>query len=272
MFIHRPRYSDEVHQVGIEAFKKTVTSELEDRIQAKRRIMDQLKLVIAPETALIKENPASRTALRALEPLVTQERLKFKENMTSLQLEGFRTLSLTTRGGLSVSVPPYDVQWTSGPLDEADKNAGTFTATSIDSLGYQAAGVGLFVSTTFEENVRFSADAMFHSKWTDLVVEGAATTEGGVGVLVYEGGNVVARKDAPLWYDFQQGHAIGGKSGDDLTYLTQTIAGQTYFHMLPGRQYLVWIWAWTTADILGNDLAIGVIQASVPFVVLAQNT
>jgi hypothetical protein len=271
MFIHSPRYSDDVHQVGIEAFKKTVTTELENRIHAKRKVIDQLKLVVASENALIKADPAARAALKALVPLVEEARLKFKETKSSLQQKGVRTLSLTTRGGLSVSVPPYDVQWTSSLFDDADRNTGTFTARSIDSLGYQAAGVGLFVSTTIEEDVRFSADAEFHSRWTDLVIEGAATTEGGVGVLVYEGGNLVARNDALLWSDFQSGHAIHGNSGDDFTYLTQTRAGQTYFHMLPGRQYLVWIWSWTTANILGNDLAIGSIEAHVPFVVLAQN-
>ena len=271
MSVNRSTHSEDVYQAGIEAFKKTVTTELEDRIHAKHRIMEQVKVVTAAENALIKADPAAQSALKALTPLVEEERLKFKNAKSSLQRGGLKTLSLTTSGGLSVSVPPYDVQWTSSFFDDADRNAGTFTARTIDSLGYQAAGIGLFVSSTIPENARFSADAEFHSKWTDLVIEGAATSEGGIGVLVYEGGNLIARNDAMLWSDFQSGHAIHAASGDDVTYLTQTRAGQTYFHMEPGRHYLVWVWCWTTAAILGNDLAIGTIDAQMPFVVVAQH-
>src|SRR5207249_2316978 len=96
------------------------------------------------------------------------------------------------------------------------------------------------------------------------VIEGAAITEGGVGVLVSEGGNVVARQDAELWSDTQVGHALGGASDDKLALLDATKAAVTYFHMEPGRNYLIWVWCWTTAAILGNDLAVSSIEATVP--------
>lgn len=254
----------------MEAFKQIVTPELESRVQAKRKLMEQAKLVTVPLNDLIRANAESQSALKRLAPLVEEERLKFKNVPSLLKRNEVRPLSLTTTGGLSVSAPPYDAYWTSSPFDEADSSAGTFAARSIDSLGYQAAGIGLFVSSTIAEDARFSADAEFHLRWTDLVVEGAATTEGGIGVIVIEGGNVVARTDAQLWSDFQSGHEIHGASGDNMIYLTQTRAGQTYFHMLPGRQYLVWVWAWTTAAILGNCLAVGSIECRMPFVVVAQ--
>jgi|GEM_PF-5194376 len=271
MSIQRDVHSEESCQAAIEAFKKTITHELGSRVQAKHRFIEQAKLVTAPVSALIRENSGAQSALKELVPLVEEERLKFKNVKSLLHPNDVRTLSVTTSGGLIISVPPYDVQWTTSKIwDKADSKAGTFTAETIDSLGYQAAGVGLFVSSRIPQNVRFSADAEFHSRWTDLVIEGAATTEGGIGVLVYEGGNVVARSDAQLWSDFQVGNALHGASGDTMTTLTQTSAGQTYFHMLPGRQYLVWVWCWTTAAILGNDLAIGIIDCSMPFVVVAQ--
>jgi hypothetical protein len=270
MLVHEATYSEDVRQDAIEAFQKTVTSELEARVYAKQKFMEHVKHITAPEDALIMADPAARSALKALEPLVAESRAQFKKATTPLKHDGFSTFSITTHGGLTISVPPYDVQWTSSFFDDADKNAGTFTSRSIDSLGFQAAGLGVFVSTTIPERVRFSADAQFHSRWTDLVIEGAAITEGGVGVIVYEGGNVIARTDAQLWSDTQSGHAIHGASGDDVTSLTQTRAGQTYFNMLPGRQYLVWVWSWTTAAILGTDLAVGLIEAHMPFVVVEQ--
>jgi hypothetical protein len=270
MLVHEATYSEDVRQQAVDAFKKTVTSELDARVYAKHKFMEHVKHVTAPERALIAADPAAKAACKALEPLVAEGRAQFKSVKTALNHEGVSTFSITAHGGLTISVPPYDVQWTTGLFNDADMNAGTFTSRSIDSLGYQAAGLGIFVSTTIPGRVRFSADAEFHSRWTDLVIEGAATTEGGVGVLVYEGGNVIARSDAQLWSDTQSGVTLHGASGDDVTLLTQTRAGQTYFNMLPGRQYLVWVWSWTTAAILGNDLALGLIEAHMPFVVVEQ--
>jgi hypothetical protein len=125
------------------------------------------------------------------------------------------------------------------------------------------------VNTTRDSDVRFSADAQFHSQWTDLALEGGAATEGGVGVIVYEGGNTVAREDAVLWSDSQVG-VWQSATDEESTFLTQTAAGQTYFHMVPGRQYQVWVWCWTTAAVLGNALALASIKAEMPFVVVEE--
>jgi hypothetical protein len=248
------------HQAGISAFKSTVVAELEEHVDSRRRMLEA-----------IKSDQVTSSAFKGVEAVVEHERQRFKATARGrLPLDGARTLSLSARGPLSVSVPPYDVQWTTSFLDDADSKAGTFTALTIDE-GYQAAGVGLYVSTATEGQVRFSADATFHSKWTDLVIEhGAAATSGGVGVIVYEGGNVVARTRAQLWDDCVVADKLQGNTGDDVTYLTQTAAGQTYFHMVPNRQYLVWIWAWTRAAMLGANFAGAYIEASIPFVVLAR--
>jgi hypothetical protein len=264
MFTYRLDHSDD--QVGIEAFKKTVTLELEHSLKAKRQLIDHVK----PATE-------QRPGAYAFRDLKEEALRKFNDSKSAVTRDPLRTLSLTTHGGLSISTPPYDVAWTSSPVwDEADRANGTFKVTTIDDLGYQAAGIGLFVTTTKDENVRFSADAIFHAQWTDLVVAGgnlgfgAASSDGGCGVLVYEGGNRIARSDARLWSDYQSGTTLHGKSDDTTTLLTQTQAGQTYFHMMPGRQYLVWIWAWTTVAFYGEALAIAIIDAQVPFVVLQQ--
>ena len=271
MLIQRAIYSEKDCHADVEAFEKNVTSELEHRVHTKHKWMNRAKLITAPLNDLIKESPKSQAALKAFTPLLEEERIKFKNIKSSINLNDVRTFSLTTTGGLNISVPPYDVQWTSSFFNDADSNAGTFKASSIDSLGYQAAGIGIYVNSNFPQDVRFSADAEFYSKWTDLVIEGAALSEGGVGVLVQEGGNVIARNDALLWSDTQSGDYLHGASGDTLTYLTQTSAGQTYFHMEPGRQYLVWVWAWTTTAILGNSLAVSSIECRMPFIVVAQS-
>jgi hypothetical protein len=270
MSFHCGSHSEEVRQAAIETFKHGVTTELEKHSHAKRKIIERGALVQAPIGATIKADPSAASALKALSPLIEEERYRFEQAAASTKPNGPRTFSLTTNGGLVLSVPPYDLQWTTGVFDEADLKTGTFTARTVDSVGYQAAGVGLFVRSNIAEAVRFSADAEFHSTWTNLVLEGAAFTEGGIGVIVHEGGNVVARRDARLWTDSRSGVGWLGASGDDVTLLTQTSAGQTYFNMLPGRTYAVWIWCWIRAGSLGTALAVGNIHARVPFVVVEQ--
>lgn len=58
MYIHRLSYSDDVHQVGIEAFQETVTSELKNRTYAKRQVIDHIKPLVAQDKALTKEDSA----------------------------------------------------------------------------------------------------------------------------------------------------------------------------------------------------------------------
>jgi hypothetical protein len=269
MLVQRPMYYERDCHADVEAFKQTVTSELQNRVHAKHKFIEQVKQVSDPLNDLIRENHRAQTVLKEFAPTLEEEITRFKNLKSSLNLRDVRTFSLTTTGALNISVPPYDLQWTSSFFDDSDANAGTFKASSIDSLGYQAAGLGLYVSSTIAQDVRFSADAELYVKWTDWALDGVAATDGGVGVIVYEGGNAIARNDATLWSDTQYG-PMHIASGDDMIYLTQTSAGQTYFHMEPGRQYLVWVWAWVTAAILGNDLAISSIECRMPFVVVAQ--
>jgi len=224
-------------------------------------------------------HPASTS--NKLAQLLEGERQRFKSASTFAKQKAARFLSLTTNGGLTVAVPPYDFVWTTGFLDDADKIAGTFDAFSVDTTGYQAAGLGLFVSSTTSENVQFSADAEFHIRWTDWALGGGqpptgaefgvAATDGGIGVIVFEGGNTVVRRDVHLWSDTKVGSGLQNIASDDrMMFLSQTSAGTTNFHVEPGRRYQVWIWCWTWSGVLGTALAIASIEARIPFVVVQQ--
>ncbi len=278
MFIGNAKHSEKISAAAVEAFKKSVQAELESRLDVKRNLMERLVAVRAPQDGPLKADSAG-SALKELEPLLEQERSRFRSVRGLLKPKGITPFSITTNGGLVVAVPPYDLEWTSSfPVSIADKNAGAFRANSylsdsFDALGYHAAGLGIFIDTNSSMDVRFSADAQFDWNWSDVggVDENrAAATEGGVGVLVYEGGNVITRNDALLWSDFQSGEHYA--AGDDSTFLTQTVAGQTYFHMEPGRQYQVWVWCWVTASLQGTGLPSETINANMPFVVVEQQS
>jgi hypothetical protein len=274
MSIYRAPHAVEARLAATKGFSELVTKELEGRLSKNRKLAEQAQIISAPLSTLIRADEKAMSALRAVEPMIKEERDRHKSAARAIVRRPVRPFSITTNGSLIISVPPYDLWWKSGSVlfTEADSNAGTFKAETVDDLGYTAAGLGLFVSTTIPQNVRFSADAEFHSRWTDLVIHGGAINEGGVGVLVSEGGNTIARKDAKLWGDYPAG--VGspwfGASGDNVTLLTQTAAGQTYFHMVPGRQYVVWVWCWVVTHTLGSVFAFAEIEAHMPFVVVEQ--
>jgi hypothetical protein len=119
-------------------------------------------------------------------------------------------------------------------------------------------------------NVRFSADVSFHTQWLDYPIDPGTVTssEGGVGVLVYDGNSVVSDLRQELWSNVQ---SIAGQPVQDeqWIYLTQTSAGQSYFSVQPGTSYLVWVWGWTVTGLSGgNGLSTGHIDAQMPFVVV----
>jgi hypothetical protein len=49
MLVHEATCSEDVRQHAIEAFKKTVTSELEARVHAKQKFMEHVKHITAAE-------------------------------------------------------------------------------------------------------------------------------------------------------------------------------------------------------------------------------
>src|SRR5262245_15411859 len=104
MTVQRSRPSVHAHE-GIEAFKTTVTYELEDRVRARQRLIEHAKLVYAPIKAVINADPQAKSALTALGPLVEEERLKLKSVRSALTGIDMKMLSLTTQGGLTVGVP-----------------------------------------------------------------------------------------------------------------------------------------------------------------------
>jgi hypothetical protein len=274
MSIQRTIHTEEARSSVTADFSNLITKELEGRLSKKRNLAALKASASAPLSDLVKADASARSALKALEPMLEEERYRYRNMKRPAKPRIASNLSITTNGNLVVSTPPYDLWWKTGNVlfTEADLNAGTFKAETIDDSGYSAAGLGLFVSSTIPQTVRFSAEAEFHSLWTDFVIEGGSNTEGGVGVLVSEGGNVIARRDATLWSDSQVGMGSPwlGASGDDVTLLTQTAAGQTYFHMIPGRNYVVWVWGWTMAHTLGSVFAFAELEARMPFVVVEQ--
>ncbi len=270
MPIHRTAPKEESQRHMIAAFGHHVKSELGARRDTMEARCKRLAIAHAPLTSLIRADTHAMRALGELSSIAEAKRQRFRQIKRTTRPRNF---SLTTQNGLTLGVPPYDLTWTSSVIaGTADASAGTFECSALDTLGYEAAGLGIFVTATTSANLRFSADALFHRVWEDLPIDPGTVTasEGGIGVLVYQGSTVIVDQRVELWSD-SQSIPWQGNTDEEWTYLTQTDAGQTYFSAEAGLTYLVWVWSWViTALTGGNGLSSAHIDAQMPFVVVEE--
>jgi hypothetical protein len=269
MTLHRMQTPKDARTQATERFSKHVTRLLDAEFERQRRRAETLAKVSGPATAAIGADAAAMTALRSLAPEVEAERQRFQALAKFKTALRPRNLSLTVNPGLNIITPPYDTAWTSSLLNDANDNDGTFSCAAIDTLGYQAAGLGVFLFTQQETEVRFSADAQFDTAWSNWLIEpgGFGATYGEVCVLIYEDQAVLYDERANLWYNFLSTPGQPASSQDSV-FLTQTTIGQSYFLMKPGKTYNVWVWAYTSTALTGTGIVASVIKAQMPFIVV----
>lgn len=170
--------------------------------------------------------------------------------------------------GLKFLVPPYDLEWNGFGI--ADKIHGTFTTAMFGGNVYAGAGLGVFLSSPEKVLVRFSAMMDITYAWGDIIFNGYVGSEGGVGVLVYEtaSGSIITHKRETFWTHSSWMASIDYESGSDQLLLTNTPTGQIYFQMEAGATYLVWLYSWVSLHSEGISLANGMVQCTVPFIVV----
>jgi hypothetical protein len=266
MNAQRLRVDPESSRSAVHLLERHVTSFLNGRRSYHDKLARNFSRLHTPIAASYAKDAA---ALAELQSLAADEKARLLETIKRPQRRPQREYFISAHSGINVDVPPYDVAWKSSLLaGKTDANAGTFECSAIDTMGYEAVALGLYVSSPVTAELRFSADVMFHSVWLDWPIEpgAAAWSEGGVGVLVYSGNNVVSDQRAPLWSNFQS--SLAPMSDEEWTFLTQTNAGQTYFQAQADATYLVWVWAWTATGCTGTALATGHIDANMPFAVV----
>ena len=270
MPIHRFTPKEESRRHMIATFEHHVKSQLGARLNTLEAQCKRLATAQAPLMSLIRADKQAMGALGELSSVADAKRQRFREIKRFTRQRNF---ALTTQNGLTLGVPPYDVTWTSSVIaGTADASAGTFECSALDTMGYEAAGLGVFINATASANLRFSADAVFHRVWEDLPIDPGTVTasEGGVGVLVYQGNTVISDARVVLWSD-SQSIPWQGNTDEEWTYLTQTGAGQTYWSAEAGLTYLVWVWSWVISALTGgNGLASAHIDAEMPFVVVEE--
>jgi hypothetical protein len=270
MSIRRAKPSEEAVKAAVATVDKKLSAELKEATALKKQRGEYFNALTAPFRQLIERDEKAHAALKALQSSAKQEKERHGHGFKNRGKSGPIRPLLTTNPGLNFAIPPYDADWTSTPVwSQADKTAGTFSVSPLDSSGFAAAAVGVFLTSNQNTNARFSADVPFSYSWADWAINGGtAASDGGIGVLIYQGADVIVDVRVALWNDSQTFPSPAAYGSGD-TYLVWTQAGQIYFPMSANTSYLAWVWCWGSAYIDGSsDFAGGNITCNMPFIVV----
>jgi hypothetical protein len=270
MPIRRATPSEAAIKAAVAAVDKKLSAELSAAQAQKNQRGEYQSALTAPIRQLIERDEKARAALQALQASAKRERDRPGHRFKNVGRSGPIRPLLATNPGLNIAVPPYDADWTSTPVwAQADKLAGTFSVSPIDSAGFAGAAVGVFLTSNQDTTARFSADVPFSYSWADWPLNGgSAASDGGIGVLIYQDSSPIVDVRVSLWDDAQTFPSPAAYGSDD-TYLVWTQAGQIYFSMSANTSYLAWVWCWASTYIDGSsDFAGGTITCNMPFIVV----
>jgi len=257
---------------SISLFDKKMSKEFEEAARAYEKRAHLMSNVVKPFQGSHDIKPESAdSSFRSLKDLVMTEhehqRYKLTHDISDVEVR--KTFMLKIDDRLRIMGPPYDVEWTNGVIGYAKKNVGEFGITPMN--GNAAAAVGEYISPAQDVIARFTAYVPISFSWLNWIINsGYASTNGGIGVLVYDlsNGSILADNRSVLWNNTRTSPGLSNQP-ETMTYLSYTSAGETYFAMRGGGLYLVWVWCWSSANFSGNvALSMSSIACKMPFMVV----
>jgi hypothetical protein len=214
-----------------------------------------------------------RTKETELRTLETARRKLFEQRNQRAAQRQHAVNRLTVRdlhpaSDLTIKVPPYDFDWTSGSnqgLEHADHNAGTFDL-AVQSIGNGessvAAGVGFwFFSGAGNPMQRFAAVLDYFDDWWDSADWYVAHNNGRTRLWVFgvtEQAWVAQSDQTPSWSD---GVGWLEDHGNDPRGEDGRVASETFFDAAPNSWYQCWIWS--SADVFSDSGFFGVSASSI---------
>jgi hypothetical protein len=175
--------------------------------------------------------------------------------------------------GFEIIVPPYDSEWTNSfvSFSSANKLSGSLKSFPLGN-GYGSSAIGVFLSSTSDVWVRFSAHCPVSYAWSNFISEGGgyAASRGGLGITIYDASAGILIKDEHeiLWNQLAKASDLELSGGADEMYLQNTSIGENHFEMKAGHTYLIWLWCWAFADSGPNAAAYGNVDCKVPFMIV----
>src|SRR3981081_4447744 len=104
MSIYRAPHAVEARLAATKGFRERVTKELEGRLSKNRKLAEQAQIISAPLSTLIRADKKAMSALRAVEPMIKEERDRHKSAARAIVRRPVRPFSITTNGSLIISV------------------------------------------------------------------------------------------------------------------------------------------------------------------------
>ncbi len=260
--------TEKLLKTSIYHIKQMVTAELEREFEPTKQSVQRLANLFAPIRTLIEQDQHAVTALDEIRKLAKQKQQQRIEDLTRTVPQPLN-FSFTANPGFDIIVPPYDVEWSTGALSKADKASGKF-GIQILSEGFNAAGVGVFLSSSVKSLVRFSPMVPFDYSWTNSPLLGPVSSQGSIGVVAFynEKPQPFLDRRAVVWNDTREflGWPTLGAFDSGSSFFAQTL-GDVLILMEPGNTYLVWIWCWGFCH-LHQSAAFADISCTAPFIVV----
>ncbi len=251
-----------------------VTEELSTRVkQARARQVESAKhtkRILAPLLKAIARDERAKGAMKDLQGLAHAEVQRARKPARAPAFPAARP-QLRSGSILRVYTPPYDYDYQEtsgfGATATAWRNVGEFLAWSNPysatvgpySVG-AAAGVGIYFRPVSRDAfVRFSPAIRYTYSWRDRSQGGFTAHTGGylaIRVISYDsnGRDMRIEQDPryQLWSDGTGWWETHGDTNQDWPFFPSQ---QVYFQATSDRQYVLWVWGYTTADEHGDDFA-----------------
>lgn len=265
-----PKSSTGERHSAIEEFRQTLGDRLEIEHAALVRQTELRAIADAPLRQLIEAQAEASRARHKLDRLFDAERKSLLKSFRGDALSGPR-FDLQISPGIEVIAPPYDLQWHTA-LSQADKADGSFNVAAL--VGYEAAAVGVLVSSLVPATISFRPVVPFNYLWLNSAMQAPCSSRGGLGLLVYRNGESTPFLDRRrvLWDDHRDAYAPLGKDSGDGYFGTEFSPGDVLLQAEAGDTFRIWMWCWAIAHSVStaNKVALssGYVACRMPFIVV----
>lgn len=253
---------------GMESVAKELSKQA---IRAKTQQVESAKITKRIFAPVLKTIAGDESARGAMMDIQRRAHIEARGLNKPARAPRFHEMSPQIRSGsiLRIYVPPYNYPytWTSsfGASAAAWTNVGEFLAWSKPYSasvgpysGSAAAGVGIYFQPVSRNSyVRFSPAIRYTYSWRDRSQGGFTAHSSGslaIRVLSYDlnGGGMRIEQDPryPIWNDGTGWWDTHSDTNQDWGFFPTQ---QVYFQATSDRQYVIWVWGYTSADDHGDD-------------------
>jgi hypothetical protein len=186
-----------------------------------------------------------------------------------------RTMDFTVPLGVRMIAPPYDHGWAVGAGLGTAKFDGAMLA--FGEEGFSASGASVVLSSPTEVLASVTPEGTFDFAWVSFDNYPSLLSRGGLGILVYEGGNPTPLlvRQAVLWslsgvsqFSSDKGSGQYADAVAAMTSFGPVRLAPALINMRPGVSYEVWMWCWTVGQNQKGTAFLSDVRCNIPVVLV----